>query len=60
MNEYKTIKKTSKIILPVKFKTYVQMCKRVSKFEILEQATFLLYTMVTGSKNHFSIQFSTK
>lgn len=56
----KNNKKNSKIILPVKFKTYVQMCKRLSKFEILEQATFLLYTMVTGSKNHFSIQFSTK
>lgn len=42
MNEYKTIKKISKIILPVKFKTYVQMCKRVSKFELLEQATFFI------------------
>lgn len=59
MNEYKTIK-NHKIIIPMKFKTYVQMCKRVSKFEILEQATFLLYTMVTDLKNHFSIQFSTK
>lgn len=59
MNEYKTIN-INKIHYTMKFKTYVEMCNRVSKFEILEQATFLLYTMVTGSKNHFSIQFSTK